>query len=518
MRKQRRDGVLNMLKVREILRLSEEGLNQTEISAASGVSRAAVQDYIRRAQARAVTYSEVKQLSDAELRERLGKTKPGRHPSVVSFEPNFATLDAELDRKGMTLALLWQEWSREHPGAHYSYATFCRRFNRYRRKTRVTLRQQHRPGEKLFVDYAGPKIPIVDRRTGKIREAPVFVAALGASYHKYAEVTESAELACWLGSHVRAFEFFGGVPETIIIDNLKTGVTSACRYDPVLNRSYHEFAEYYRVAVLPARSNKPRDKAKVEKAVQDVERWVLAPLRDQVFHSVAEVNEAIKPLMVALNERAMRDYGESPKSRFERFEKETLRPLPAQPYSYGEWRTAKVNLDYHVAIDHRYYSVPYQLVGSEVSIRHNERTIEIFHDNSRVAMHLRNTTAAHSHRTDPVHMPPQHVAVVKRTADYFRRWAQSVGPESLRQVERILGSRPREEFGYRTIQGLKRLAEVKGSKAFEDACRIANERMVLGYRAVARILAVNNAAPIKEQQEIPLFTEHKNIRGPGYFH
>jgi transposase len=518
MRKQLRDGVLNMLKVREILRLSEAGLSQTEVSAASGVSRAAVQDYVRRAEARGVRYDEVRERSDEELRGRLGKSKPGRHPKSVSFEPNFATLDSELDRKGMTLALLWQEWSREHPGAHYSYATFCRRFNRYRRKTRVTLRQQHRPGEKLFVDYAGLKMPIVDRYTSEVREAVIFVAALGASYHKYADATESAELACWLGSHVRAFEFFGGVPEVVVLDNLKTGVTSACRYDPVLNRSYHEFAEYYRVAVLPARSNKPRDKAKVEKAVQDVERWVLAPLRDKVFHSVAELNEAMKPLLAALNERDMRDYGESPKSRFERFERETLRPLPKLPYVYGEWKRAKVNLDYHVAIDHRYYSVPYQLVGAEVEIRYGERTIEIFHDNSRVAVHLRNTTTPHAHRTDPAHMPPQHIAVVTRTADYFRRWAQSIGPESLRQVERILSSRPREEFGYRTIQGLKRLAEVKGVKAFENACRIANERLALGYRAVARVLAVTAAIPADAQQDLTPLPAHKNIRGPGYFH
>jgi len=507
-----------MLKVREILRLSEDGLSQTEIALASGASRAAVQDYIRRAQARGVKYADIQELSDEALRERLGKTKPGRRPLAVSFEPNFAILDRELERKGMTLALLWQEWSCEHPGAHYSYATFCRRFNRYRRKTRVTLRQQHRPGEKLFVDYAGLKVPVVDRGTGAVREVPIFVAALGASYLKYAEATESAVLACWLGSHVRAFEFFGGVPETVVLDNLKTGVTTACRYDPVLNRSYQEFAQHYRVAVLPARSNKPRDKAKVEKAVQDIERWVLAPLRDRIFYSVAEVNEAIKPLLTALNGRSMRDYGESPRSRFERFERAALRPLPQHTFAYGEWKTAKVNLDYHVAIEHRYYSVPYQLVGEEVWIRHSERTVEIFHNNARVAMHVRSTASAlaHSHRTDPAHMPPNHVAVVKRTADYFRRWAQSVGPEALKQVERVLASRPREEFGYRTIQGLKRLAEVKGAKAFEHACGIANQRQELGYRALARVLAVNAAMPDVLAQSST--TQHKNIRGPRYFH
>lgn len=517
MRRKKRDGVLNMLKVREILRLHEDGYNQTEIAAASGASRATVQDYLRRAAAADVRYLEAKELSDEGLRERLGKLKPGRRIIKVGFEPNFALLDKELERKGMTLALLWQEWSREHPGSCYSYSTFCRRFNRYRRCTRVTLRQQFRPGEKLFIDYAGLTVPIVDRSTGEVRELPVFVAVLGASYYKFAEVTESAELAFWLGSHVRTFDFFGGIPEAIVIDNLKTGVTSACRYDPVLNRSYNELAEHYGVAILPARSRKPRDKAKVEKAVQDIERWVLAPLRNQMFHSVGEVNEAIKPLLAALNNRPLRDYGESPKSRFERFEKPELRPLPAIPYGFATWKTAKVSLDYHVAIDKRYYSVPYHLVGQSVWVRQGEKTIEILHNNSRVALHVRShKTAAHSHTTDPAHMPPNHVAVVKRTADYFRRWAADVGPETLKQVERVLASRPREEFGYRTIQGIKRLCELKGALQLENACLLANERLLLGYRAIARILEVT-ASSTDQQQEIPP-PAHSNIRGPGYFH
>lgn len=513
--KKKREGVLNMLRVREILRLSEEGLSQTEIATASGASRATVQDYLRRAEARAVSYREAKALSDDALMERLGKQKPGRHVVAVDLEPNFGELDRELERKGMTLALLWQEWSQSHPGSHYSYSTFCRRFNRYRRATRITLRQQFRPGEKLFIDYAGPTVSIVDRHTGEIREVPVFVAVLGASYHKYAEVTESAELSCWLGSHVRAFEFFGGVPETVVIDNLKTGVTTACRYDPVLNRSYHEFAEHYGVAVLPARSRKPRDKAKVEKAVQDIERWVLAPLRHRIFHSVGEANEAITELLAALNDRPLRDYGESAKSRFEKFEKEALRPLPQFSYSFATWKTAKVSLDYHIAVGKRYYSVPYQLVGEEVSVRLCEKTLEIFHNNKQVALHVHAARShLYSHTTDPAHMPPNHAAVVQRTAGYFLRWAAGVGPETKTQVERILASRPREEYGYRVIQGIKRLGEVKGARELESACKVANERLLVGYRAIARILAV--AAVAQPDDSTPL--EHTNIRGRNYFH
>lgn len=503
-----------MQRVREILRLVAEGHNQSEIAGASGASRATVQDYLRRAEAHNVTYQEAKELTDEALMARLGKQKPGRHARAVTLEPDFAALDQELERKGMTLALLWQEWSQNHPGSHYSYSTFCRRFNRYRRVTRVTLRQQFRPGEKLFIDYAGQTVPIVDRHTGEVREAPVFVAVLGASYHKYAEVTESAELSYWLGSHVRAFNFYGGVPQTVVIDNLKTGVTTPCRYDPVINRSYQELAQHYGVAVLPARSKKPRDKAKVEKAVQDVERWVLAPLRDRVFYSVAEVNEAISPLLAALNNRTLRDYGESAKSRFDKFEKEALRPLPAIGYSFATWKSAKVSLDYHVAVGKRYYSVPYHLVGEEVLVRIGEKTVEIFQKNQRVALHIRSHAHAHSHITDASHMPPNHVAVVQRTAEYFRRWAGSVGPETTKQVERILNSRSREEYGYRTIQGIKRLGETKGVQELEKACKTANERFLTGYRAIARILAV--AAITQPDEQPPL--EHSNIRGGGYFH
>lgn len=514
MRKKRRDGVLNMLKVREILRLCEEGLNQTEIAAASGASRATVQDYLRRAEARELGYQEAKGLTDEALLERLGKKKPGRHETAVNFEPNFSLLDRELERKGMTLALLWQEWSRDHPGSHYSYSTFCRRFSRFLRATRTTLRQQFRPGEKLFVDYAGMTVSIVNRETGEVREAPVFVSVFGASYYKFCEATETAELAHWLGSHVRAFEFYGGVPETVVIDNLKTGVTTACRYDPVLNPSYREFAEHYGIAVLPTRSRKPRDKAKVEKAVQDVTRWVLAPLRDRVFYSVSEANEAMKPLLEELNGKPLRDYGEASKNRFERFEKGVLRPLPMYPYTFATWKTCKVSLDYHVAVAKRYYSVPYQLVGEEVLIRQSEKTIEVLHNNKRVAMHVRLTSAEYSRSTEPAHMPPNHVAVIKRTAAYFRRWATSVGPATICHIERILASHPREEFGFRTIQGIKQLGVTKGNEALENACRLANERQTFGYRAVARILAVAAALPEEPTPTI----DHKNIRGPEYFH
>lgn len=513
MRKINRGWVLSMIKVREILRLSEQGLNQSEISRACNASRGSVQDYIRRAGVAGLSYSEAEKLSDTELLERLAKKKPGRGEKSVELDPDFERLERELSRKGVTLLLLWQEWSREHPEHYYGYATFCRRLNRWRRHNRITLRQAHYPGEKLFVDYAGVKVSVVTKETGEIRALPVFVAVLGASYYKYTEVTETAEMSHWLASHIRAFEFFGGLPKTVVIDNLKTGVTASCRYDPVLNKSYREFAEHYGISVLPARVRKPRDKALVEKAVQDVERSVLAPLRDTVFYSVAEVNQKISALLSILNQRKMRDYGESSESRFKRVEKALLQPLPKFPFTYSNWKLARVNLDAHVAVGKRYYSVPYDLVGAEVWVKENEKTITILYNNQQVALHLKEPKCFHSHTTDKAHLSPKHVAIVTRTAEYFRKWSKEIGPETEKQVERILQSQPREEYGYRTIQGIKRLAE-KGKEQLEEACRLANQHSALGYRAVAHRLALR--IPKQEVSEPKL--EHSNLRGSKYYH
>ena len=270
-KRRKKEGVLKMQRVREILRLLEAGLNQSEISESVGSARSSVQKYIRLAQAHGVSFADAKSLDDAALQERLGGKTPGRKPGGSTLPKNeYEKIDKELARKGITLALLWQEWSASNV-VNTSYSTFCRSYNRWARTKKVTLRQQYQPGEKVLIDYAGVMMPVVNRDTGEEIQVPIFVGVLGASYYKYAEATETAELRFFLGSHVRMFDFYGGVPEIAVIDNLKTGVTSACRYDPVLNQSYREFSEHYNLCVLATRSRKPRDKAKVEKAVQDVE-------------------------------------------------------------------------------------------------------------------------------------------------------------------------------------------------------------------------------------------------------
>jgi len=500
-----------MSKVKEVLRLAEMGLNQTEIARAAGVSRSSVQDYIYRATANGVTYREIAELGEVEAQARLGKRTPGRRVSEAGIQVDMAEVERQLGRKGVTLSLLWLEFQAAGQ-VTVSYQTFCRRYARWACHRKATLRIMHRPGERLFVDYAGMTMDVTARDTGEGKSVSIFVAALGASYIKYCEATPDMSLQHWIGSHVRALEFFGGVPEAIVPDNTKTGVTSPCLYDPELNKTYQEFAEHYAVAVLPTRVAKPRDKAKVERAVLDIERWVLAPLRDRVFYSVGELNEALWQKLRELNARKLRDRGVSPQEFFETHERAALRPLPAYRYEFATWKIARVAPDYHVQVEKCFYSVPYAHIGEDVKVRLSERRVQVFHDGKEIAMHQRSRIPGH-YSTTPAHMPPNHIAVASRTVAGLKAWASTGGPETAKQTELIIAERLRPEFGLRPAQGLRRLAEKHGPLAVENACRRANERRLIGYRFVTRLLGDQ---PLDPPAVEPLV--HGNLRGPRYYH
>lgn len=292
--------------------------------------------------------------------------------------PDFAHVHQELKRAGVTRDLLWREYLAAHPQG-LKYTAFCNHYRRWLARQSVVLRQEHVPGDKLFVDYAGQTVPIVDRHSGEARAAQVFVAVLGASNYTYVEATWTQKLPDWLGSHVRALGYFGGAPRAVVPDNLKSAVTKARRYEPELNRAYHEFAEHYGVAVLPARVRRPRDKAKVESGVLVVERWILARLRHRSFFALAELNQAIALLLERLNTRPFKKLPGSRRSRFVELEQPTLRPLPARGYEFGEWKKAKVHPDYHIEVGRAYYSVPYRLIGQTVDVRLTAQAVEIFH-------------------------------------------------------------------------------------------------------------------------------------------
>ncbi len=515
MKRQSQGGLLPMVKFREILRLHELGYNQSEIARSCLVARATVQDYIRRAEAKDLNYQQLKQLSDSEARGLLGKGKAKQGRAIESFD--FERVHRELKRKGVTLALLWQE-GLDRGDWQCSYGNFCRRYNQWKRRHNLSMRQVYKGGDKLLVDYCGLTVEVVDPKTGEITEAQIFVACLGASNYTFAEATASQKLEEWIGSHSRALSFFGGVPERIVPDNLKSGVTSPCRYEPGINRSYQEWAEHYGVAVIPARPLKPRDKAKVEKAVQEVERQILAPLRHQRFSSFAQLNQAMKEKQEQLNSKQMKGYGLSRRELFEQVDRPQLKPLPQYPFVMASWKQAKVSVDYHLEIDRHYYSVPYRFVGARVSVKLSRHLVEVFYENQRIAAHER-ARQPYRHTTLPEHMPPEHWAYKSQSKEKFLAWAARIGPQTTTQVEAIFARKTHEEQAFRALMGVQRLARQYSGQRLEAACKRANAFAMVGLRRIRSILESQlDEAPIESELPALVPIEHDNLRGAGYYH
>ena len=373
-------------------------------------------------------------------------------------------------------------------------------------------------GELAFVDYAGVKVPYINRLTGEVKEASIFVAALGASSYTYAEAQESERLDCWIRGHINAFDYFEGVPEIVVPDNLKTGVKSPCYYEPEINPTYDDLSIHYGFVVIPARVRKPRDKAKVETAVQVVERWVLAPLRKRTFFSIEEINEAIKPLLDNLNRRQMKHVEKSRRELFESVDKPALKPLPQRPYEYAERKTATVNINYHVGFNKHYYSVPYTLVGSKVEIRATATIVEIFYRGQRVASHLRDDTPG-QYSTEDSHMPSNHKRRKEKwSPERFIRWAQSIGPQTCQVIKELLGSKRHPEQAYKSCIGVLKLADKYGPQRLEKACTMANESNLCSYRHIKNILKNNMDKALTQcsSKAYPVFS-HEYVRGQHYY-
>lgn len=508
---------LSMRKIVEILRLKHEcGLNHRRIARSVGVARSTVCDYLYRAVAAGLTWPLPESMTEVEVERLLFPPAP-----AIALElrpqPDWVTVHQELRRKGMTLLLLWQEYKTAHPdGLRYSW--FCQSYRLWSGKLDLVMRQEHRAGEKLFVDYAGQTVPVTERATGEIRQAQIFVAVLGASNYTYAEASWTQTLPDWVGAHVRAFEFLGGVPEVVVPDNLKSAVARACRYDPDINPTYREFARHYQVAIIPARVARPRDKAKVEAGVLLVERWILARLRHRQFFSLTELNAAIAELRTDLNHRAFKKLPGSRASQFAAIDQPALRGLPATAYQYAEWSRARVHIDYHVEVARRYYSAPYALVGRELEVRLTEHTVELFQRGERVASHVR-LHAKTRYSTQTEHMPPSHRAFAQWTPDRLIRWAQSIGLTTAALIERILNARRHPQQGFRAALGILRLAKHYGDARLEAACTRALAIGATNYRSVESILKHRldqKALPEPTGATLPLF--HDNIRGPDYYH
>jgi len=421
-----------------------------------GVARSAVQDNLKRAVLAGLAWPLPGELTDDALEHRLFARAGVKQGQRRRQEPVWAELSIELKKPGVTLLILWEEYRSLHPDG-YGYSRFCELFRGFEQRLSPTMRQEHAAGDKVFVDYSGKKVPIVDRKTGEVREAELFVGVLGASSYTFAEATWTQTLPDWIGSHVRMFGFFGGVPRLIVPDNLKSGVNRASFHDPEINRSYGMMASHYGVGVLPARPRRPKDKAKVENAVRFAQSCILGRLRKQTFFSLTEANAAIVEMLARINDHVMRRLGVSRRHLFETVERPALASLPAEDYEFAEWRLARVSTDYHVEFKSFFYSVPHGLIRQQIDIRATARMIEIFHHRGkRVAVHQRRYGGPRF-GTDPEHMPSSHRRYAEWTPDRFRRWAASIGPETEGLITAILASRPHPEQGFRTCLGILRL-------------------------------------------------------------
>jgi len=506
-----------MRKIREVLRLAFfAGLELRKIERSLSISHATAASYIAKAQAAGLSWPLPDHLDDAAL-ERMFFPRPAACAALRSA-PDWEYVHRELRKKGVTKILLWQEYREACPDG-YQLTQFYELYNRWRGKLDLVMRQEHRAGEKLFVDYAGQTVPIMNRGTGEILfDAQIFVAAMGASNYSYAEATRTQSLPDWIGSHVRAFLFMGGVPEIIVPDNLKSGVTKPCRYEPDINPTYHAMAAHYGTVVIPARVGKAKDKAKVESGVLLVERWILAALRNRSFTSLSELNEAIRGLLTRLNERRFQKLPGSRRSMFETVDRPALRPLPATPYTFEEWSYARVGIDYHVEVDGHYYSVPCALVKKKVDIRATSTTVEVLFKGNRIASHARSFQKG-KHTTIKEHMPSSHRRYAEWTPERIRRWAATVGPETEAHVASIMEHRTHPEQGFRAALGIMRLFKQYGAQRLEAACKRASKYRLYSYKGVANILktGADRLDASKNAPTLPPIV-HDNIRGPGYYH
>lgn len=509
-----REG-LSMRKTREILRLRlGVGLPVRQVANSCKVSVGTVSEYEKRIKAAGLGWPLPQDMDDVAL-ERIVRAREGdfRHDRPL---PDTAYLISEMKRPHVTLHLLWLEYRESHPDG-YGYTQFCHYYNQAKAKADLVLRQEHRAGEKLFTDYAGDTISLTDPKTGATSPVYIFVATLGASSYTFAEGVTRMDLASWIGSHTRGFEFFGGVPEVVVPDNTRCAVVRPDRYEPDINPSFAEMAAHYGTAIIPARVRKPRDKAKVENAVLVVERWILARLRNRTFFSLDQVNEAIGELLDQLNTRSFKAISSTREQLFLTLDKPALKPLPATRYTFAEWRSAKANIDYHISVDKHLYSVPYQLVGQQMDVRMTASTVEVFHKNRRVASHIRSYREG-GVTTNSEHMPDSHRRYLEWTPSRIINWASRTGEATAALVEKIMQMRPHPEMGFRSCLGIIRLGKNFGADRLEAACARALAARAYSYKSVKSILASGlDKAPAKQKPEQPTLLEHTNIRGADYY-
>jgi len=507
-----------MRHIKEVLRLRfHAGLSIRQIRASTRLSIGAIQKLLKEAERlEMAVWPLPPELDEAELERRLYPSSTLKRSHRFE-QPDWPTAHQELKQKGMTKQLLWEEYQKANPERAYSYSQYCERYRQWVKKQRRSMRQTHRAGEKAFIDYAGTTIPVVDNRTGEIMfEAAIFVAVMGASNYTYAEATRSQKLPDWLQSHVRLFDFLGGVPEAVVPDNLRSAISKACRYDPDTNPSYQQLAEHYAVAILPARPYKPKDKSKAENGVLVVLRWILMRLRHHTFFSLGELNQCIRELLLDLNTRAFKQLPGNRKEAFERLDKPALRALPRQPYHYIDIKNVTVNIDYHVRYNDHHYSVPHQYVGERLEVHASDATVHVYFRGNLVATHLK--SSGYGDTTEASHMPERHAKHLKWTPARLLNWAAKIGPDTRQWVDAQLSLKDHPEQAYRICLGLLNLSQDYPVCRLNDACRLANAEGLMRLKQIKSVLKSN-----RDQLQVALDLEsnlpqsHENVRGSSSF-
>jgi transposase len=508
-----------MRKIKEVLRLKFEAkLSHERIAAATGLSKGAVTSYVQRAVQKALGWPLPEELDEAALEALLFKQAAARAGYAI---PDFAQIHQELKRRGVTLQLLWEEYHAAEGERAYRYSQYCEHYRRFAQSLARSMRQVHRAGEKLFIDYSGDTVEVIESGTGEIRSAQIFVAVMGASKYTYAEATWTQSLPDWIASHIRTFEHLGSVPSLLVPDNLKSAINKACRYEPEENSTYADLARHYGTAILPARPYRARDKAAVESHVLVVQRWILARLRHRRFFSLPELNAAIAQLLADLNHRAFKKLPGSRASAFESIDRPAMKPLPATRYEYAEWRKARAGVDYHLEVDHHYYSVPHALVRQEIIVRLTATTVECFFKGRRIGAHVRSYRHG-AHTTIPEHMPESHRRHLEWTPGRLLNWGQKIGPGTRAVVQWQLEHRPHPEQGYRACLGLLNVAKTYGEVRLEAACRRA---LSIGSPTRKRVLSILQANLDQHPELFPAADpapptaarSHVNVRGADYF-
>jgi transposase len=507
---------LSMRKILETLRLRwGKGRSERDVARSVGVSPSTVVRLTQRASRAGLSWPLPPDLDEGALEAMLYPPCPAG-PKRPRAPLDNKEIHRELRRKHVTLRLLWEEYRVDHREDGYGYSRFCELYRRWAKKLDVVMRQEHRAGEKGFVDFSGDGIPIVNRRTGEVTEAAFFVAALGASSFTYAEAYPSEELRWWIEGHIRAFEYFGGVPEITVPDQPRTSTSRPCHYDPDINPTYLEWARHTGTIIIPARPRKPRDKPKVESAVLVAQRWILAALRNHTFFSIDQANEAIREKLEELNDRKFQRLDVSRRDLYLNLDKPALQPLPSRRYEFAEWSRPRVNIDYHVDVERHFYSVPFQLVHEVMDVRRTARTVEIFHKGRRIVSHVRSYQKG-GYTTLKEHMPPDHQRYLEWSPSRILAWAGRTGPKTRDLAETILQSRPHPALGYRACLGLLRLGKHHGSDRLEAACTRALQIGACSYKSVKSILqnGLDRETLTPTARRSPVL--HENIRGPGYY-